>query len=117
MKIFGFVVAALVAAIPTMSIAGSTVHVVDGDTIDVNDIRYRLHGIDAPEASQNAKALLEKIGNVQCAFDDKPSAFTRSGQRASKTKRFVVAPDAVEPSKILLSFKDRMRTSPITFGS
>ncbi|WP_327437603.1 thermonuclease family protein [Sinorhizobium meliloti] len=32
--------------------AGSAVHVVDGDTLDVNGVRYRLHGIDAPEAGQ-----------------------------------------------------------------
>ncbi|WP_018240503.1 thermonuclease family protein [Ensifer sp. BR816] len=32
--------------------AGSAVHVVDGDTLDVDGVRYRLHGIDAPEAGQ-----------------------------------------------------------------
>ncbi len=28
-------------------------NVVDGDTVDVGDVRYRLHGIDAPEAGQS----------------------------------------------------------------
>lgn len=32
--------------------AGSQVHVVDGDTLDLGGRRYRLHGIDAPEAAQ-----------------------------------------------------------------
>lgn len=32
------------------------VHVVDADTIDVDGVRYRLHGIDAPEAYQTCRA-------------------------------------------------------------
>lgn len=30
--------------------------VVDGDTIDLDGVRYRLHGIDAPEAGQSCKS-------------------------------------------------------------
>jgi len=32
--------------------AASNVRVTDGDTIDLDGVRYRLHGIDAPEAGQ-----------------------------------------------------------------
>lgn len=39
------------------TIAASNVRVVDGDTIELSGITYRLHGIDAPEAGQKcAKA-------------------------------------------------------------
>ncbi|MBX5174661.1 thermonuclease family protein [Rhizobium sp. NZLR1b] len=36
--------------------AASNVRVIDGDTIDLDGVRYRLHGIDAPEAGQLCKA-------------------------------------------------------------
>ena len=43
-------------AFPTLAFAGS-VRVVDGDTIEIGETVYRLHGIDAPEAGQKcAKA-------------------------------------------------------------
>ncbi|WP_421424047.1 thermonuclease family protein [Agrobacterium rosae] len=45
------VVILLVALLPASACA-SNVTVVDGDTLDVDGVRYRLHGIDAPEASQ-----------------------------------------------------------------
>jgi endonuclease YncB( thermonuclease family) len=32
------------------------IHVVDGDTLDVDGVRYRLHGIDAPEPGQKCKS-------------------------------------------------------------
>lgn len=35
-----------------VSHAAPIVRVIDGDTIDVDHVRYRLHGIDAPEAGQ-----------------------------------------------------------------
>ncbi len=41
------------ASLMIISAAGaSSVRVIDGDTLEVNSIRYRLHGIDAPEAGQ-----------------------------------------------------------------
>jgi len=42
----------VLALIAPAASAGSMVKVVDGDTIDVGGTRYRLHGIDAPEAGQ-----------------------------------------------------------------
>ena len=59
-----------------------TIKIVDGDTIHINKIKYRFHGIDAPEMKQTCKqnnqqikcgvlarnALVKKIGNqnVRC---------------------------------------------------
>ena len=49
--------AALVMLIGVDTAAAATVRVVDGDTIELSGITYRLHGIDAPEAGQKcAKA-------------------------------------------------------------
>ncbi|NOV20315.1 thermonuclease family protein [Ensifer adhaerens] len=45
-------IAAALSAVPVESSAAPAVHVVDGDTLDVNGVRYRLHGVDAPEAGQ-----------------------------------------------------------------
>lgn len=36
--------------------ANSNLRVIDGDTIDLDGVRYRLHGIDAPEAGQSCKS-------------------------------------------------------------
>lgn len=49
----------------TLPRPGLPLKIVDGDTIVVNDIRVRLHGIDAPEMAQscrNAKAQPYKCG-------------------------------------------------------
>ncbi len=46
------VLAATFAAMPIVAFA-DTLSVVDGDTIDLNGRRYRLYGIDAPEAGQS----------------------------------------------------------------
>lgn len=50
---------AIAAALLALSAATypQETRVVDGDTLDINGTRYRLHGIDAPESSQQcAKA-------------------------------------------------------------
>jgi len=48
------ITATLVFANPTFA---GTARVIDGDTIEIGDIRYRINGIDAPEAGQKcAKA-------------------------------------------------------------
>ena len=44
--------------------AQDELYVVDGDTIDVAGVRYRLHGIDAPEAGQKCKKA--RGGNWPC---------------------------------------------------
>lgn len=44
--------------------AAQQVHVIDGDTISIGEIRYRLHGIDAPEAGQ--KCNDGKSGTWRC---------------------------------------------------
>ncbi len=43
---------ALAVMISTIIASTANVRVVDGDTIEVSSITYRLHGIDAPEAGQ-----------------------------------------------------------------
>ena len=64
------------------------VSVIDGDTVDIRAVRFRLHGVDAPESSQTCKdargaayrcgavaanRLSEKIGvlNVACTETDR----------------------------------------------
>lgn len=39
------------------ALAAAQVAVVDGDTIDIGETRYRIHGIDAPEHGQKCSAL------------------------------------------------------------
>jgi endonuclease YncB( thermonuclease family) len=48
---------ALAIFLLTCSVGWATdrLQVVDGDTIDIEGVRYRLHGIDAPEAGQKCK--------------------------------------------------------------
>lgn len=71
-----FIISILVAVLsPEISHAFSNVRVIDGDTIDVDGVRYRLHGIDAPEAGQTCesanggtwncgKAAIEKLESL-----------------------------------------------------
>lgn len=81
--------AVLALAVPTVASAEELIGratVVDGDTLGIRDQKIRLHGIDAPEASQRctrpngeqwrcgqqaANALSDKIGqrNVHCVGD------------------------------------------------
>lgn len=44
--------------------AAPGVRVVDGDTLEVSGVTYRLHGIDAPEAGQTCKSI--RGGNWPC---------------------------------------------------
>ena len=44
--------AAALACMPFGTVWAGGVTIVDGDTLDVAGVRYRLHGIDAPEAGQ-----------------------------------------------------------------
>lgn len=46
------ILTAAVVAISGHSAKAETVHVVDGDTIQISSTTFRLHGIDAPEAGQ-----------------------------------------------------------------
>ncbi len=43
---------AIFVSLFSSAFAGSGVHVVDGDTLALDGVRYRLHGIDAPESGQ-----------------------------------------------------------------
>ena len=43
----------------TMADFSGSVVVIDGDTIDVGDVRVRIHGIDAPENGQ--KCTTEQV--------------------------------------------------------
>lgn len=43
------------------NVYASDIRVVDGDTIDIGATRYRLHGIDAPEAGQKCTGQSGKI--------------------------------------------------------
>lgn len=44
--------------------SANTVQIIDGDTLDVNGTRYRINGIDAPEAGQTCKT--ERGKNWAC---------------------------------------------------
>jgi endonuclease YncB( thermonuclease family) len=45
----------LVLAQPATAVVTGTASVVDGDTLDIRDSRFRLFGIDAPERAQQCK--------------------------------------------------------------
>lgn len=49
------IVAALCLWIMTTSTAAAVTRIVDGDTLDIDGERFRLNGIDAPEAGQRCK--------------------------------------------------------------
>lgn len=50
MSLARLVLAALMMMIGSAVAGGVTV--IDGDTFDLEGVRYRIHGIDAPEAGQ-----------------------------------------------------------------
>ncbi len=39
-----------------LPVPGAQVRVIDADTVDIDGVRWRLHGIDAPESPQNCRA-------------------------------------------------------------
>lgn len=53
-----FILLALVVA-PINAARAADPTVIDGDTLDIGDTRYRIHGIDAPERGQSCSALGE----------------------------------------------------------
>ena len=54
MKRLLFILLFLVSITAVADITGSA-HVIDGDTIDISDVRIRLGGIDAPEIEQTCR--------------------------------------------------------------
>ncbi len=58
------VAAALFTAMAAFPAMADTVHVVDGDTIEISGTTFRLHGIDAPEAGQRCND--SKGGTWRC---------------------------------------------------
>ena len=42
----------LLSSLPSPSLAQQNLRIVDGDTLDIGAVRYRINGIDAPEAGQ-----------------------------------------------------------------
>ena len=65
-RIAVFLIFALCLLVASYAMAGTltgTIRVIDGDTIDVAGTRVRLHGIDAPEASQSCTTNQGKSWN------------------------------------------------------
>lgn len=60
----GKLITGLLAVLMSAQIAAADGTVIDGDTLDLNGIRYRLNGIDAPEQAQNCKTATGK--NWKC---------------------------------------------------
>ena len=58
------IVAFIVLVVPTIGITDRAVVIVDGDTLRIGDVAYRLNGIDAPEAGQ--KCLTERGKRWAC---------------------------------------------------
>ena len=52
MRFFGWLVLTLFVAAPAFADIAGMPRIIDGDTIEVNGERVRLHGIDAPESKQ-----------------------------------------------------------------
>ncbi|PLS22361.1 thermonuclease family protein [Neptunicoccus cionae] len=58
-------------------VAADTLRIVDGDTLDLGGIRYRINGIDAPEAGQKCKAGSGKDWACGTAATERLFALTR----------------------------------------
>lgn len=77
-----------------------TVHVVDADTIDIDGIRYRLHGIDAPESYQTCRAwgytwecgkaathaLMSHAGDISCQASSASDRYGRTIGRCTTSQ-------------------------------
>lgn len=75
-----FLIAALLST-PALADFSGAVQVIDGDTIDVGDIRVRIHGIDAPEMDQTCD--YQRGGVWACgAFVAQEAARRYQGQQA-----------------------------------
>ena len=57
------------------------IRIVDGDTIHINKIKYRLHGIDAPEIKQLCK---KKEKNYKCGVKSKEFLVSLIGSKSVK---------------------------------
>lgn len=56
-------------ALPATASAASSFRVVDGDTVDLDGVRFRLHGIDAPESGQACASARGRWPCGQAATD------------------------------------------------
>lgn len=77
----------LIAALLFPVAATAEAVVVDGDTIDIGGVRYRIHGVDAPEHGQNCSALGE----------DWPCGRQATARLAAMTESRDVRCEAIEP--------------------
>jgi endonuclease YncB( thermonuclease family) len=59
-----FAIAAAMIVVPPLHIDIETIHVVLGDTVDANGVRYRLVGFDAPETYRARCGSERKLGNA-----------------------------------------------------
>ena len=68
------------------------VRIVDGDTVDVDGVRYRLHGIDAPESYQTCRAwgLTWRCGDAAtAALESRVAGMTCSGSGTDRYGRTI----------------------------
>ncbi|UHS56821.1 thermonuclease family protein [Agrobacterium vaccinii] len=93
-----FVVFALIAAFLGSSVSATEIvgraSVIDGDTIEINGIRIRFHGVDAPESRQtclSASGKNYRCGQTSAAALDaflaksRPTACTPTGKSYDRT--------------------------------
>lgn len=59
-KIIALVIALILAEVANRTVAQSTIKIVDGDSLELNNRRIRLFGIDAPEYMQSCEDLKGK---------------------------------------------------------